>query len=458
VRVSGAVAAAALVVPVVAAAADDPTPQTAAADGMFLRYAAPPTAPGVVCLVDSGVDANPDTTALLAGAEASDSSWGTGDALAQDEPLVNGHPVGHGTEMAMLIAAPANGWGIVGIAPTATRVYSIRVVAPQQTTFPSAGYATAIDRCVQLHGTTEPAMTVINLSLESSTPTPADLPFLEASIDTAREHGLDVVAAAGNDAANSVSYPAAYPPVVAVGAGDAATGALCTFSNRNGLDIIAPGCDSATGGVGEAFGDDGSPAVGNGTSQATAIVSGVLAALRAYNPLLSPTRAEACLTGGETPGGSLDAAATFNACGLDAVVQQGEASEPIAPPPPVAPDAAPAAGATGPPGATGPGAAEPTPGPSRTAAPRRLAAVHLGVPRRSGGTLRVTAAARPPGESLQFRVLARPHREPQILATRTVKSTHVTFRVGGAYKVEARALLTSVSGTRASSWTSRLIP
>jgi hypothetical protein len=44
------------------------TVQQAAADAQFLQYA--PPVPGVICLVDSGVDPSPDTTPILAGSHA----------------------------------------------------------------------------------------------------------------------------------------------------------------------------------------------------------------------------------------------------------------------------------------------------------------------------------------------------------------------------------------------------
>ncbi|MEA2297714.1 MAG: Subtilase family, partial [Solirubrobacteraceae bacterium] len=121
----------------------DATSQAIAADAQFLEYAPPPLHPGVVCLVDSGVDPNPDTNAAVIGAEARDPNWGTGDGLAQTQPRVDGHPAGHGTQMAMLMAAPQNGWGMVGIAPTSVRVYSIRVVPPGQGSIPFANYSYA---------------------------------------------------------------------------------------------------------------------------------------------------------------------------------------------------------------------------------------------------------------------------------------------------------------------------
>ena len=86
------------------------TVQQAAADALFLQYAPAPPVPGVICLVDSGVDPSPDTTPILAGSYALYPNTNTEDELAAlNPPLPGGHPDGHGTYMAMIAAAPANG-------------------------------------------------------------------------------------------------------------------------------------------------------------------------------------------------------------------------------------------------------------------------------------------------------------------------------------------------------------
>jgi len=46
------------------------TAQAATAHGEFLTQAPAPPAQGVLCLVDSGVDLNPDTEPILAGRES----------------------------------------------------------------------------------------------------------------------------------------------------------------------------------------------------------------------------------------------------------------------------------------------------------------------------------------------------------------------------------------------------
>ncbi|HEX4107214.1 MAG TPA: S8/S53 family peptidase [Solirubrobacteraceae bacterium] len=385
----------------------DPTVQAVAANAAWLAYTPPPPGgPGVVCLVDTGVDPNPDTQ--LVGAGTLDASAGTGDA--DDTTLVAGHPFDHGTEMAMIMAAPNNGWGMVGIAPTSVRVYSLRAVPAGATAFPFGDYSWGIAQCQELRDGATPAITVVNLSLGGTTsPGTAGLQELEDSVDGARLHGLDVVAASGDAGGSALDYPAAYGPVVAVGASDAATGAPCAFSQGGGaVDLLAPGCDAQTGGLQQVFADDGNPAVGTGTSQASAIVSAVLASMRAYQPSLTVSGAEQCLTS-TAHGGVLDAAAAFNACGLGATVSAGEAAMAVAQPP------APAAAPSGP-------------------RPTALQAPRLARLRRHRGRLMVRALNLPAGARLAVQS-RRGHGWGEI---RTVAGATASIASRGVLRVRAR--------------------
>jgi Subtilase family len=313
------------------------TVQAIAADAQFLEYAPPPAAPGVVCLIDSGVDPNPDTTPILAGSYAMEPGTDTDDELSKLNPPIEpgNHPDGHGTYMAMIMAAPVNGWGMVGIAPTSVRVYNVKALGAGQTTFTFTEYANAIVHCAS-----EPigvsGLSVVNLSLGSTTaPTPAESSDLSIAVGDAREVGLDVVGSAGNSGAG-VAYPAAVSGVLAVGATDAnpaTLGVLCQSSNRGpGLGLLAPGCGSQSepggggGGIDVAFSDDGTPAWASGTSEASAIVSSVLASMRAYGPQLTADQAQVCVTSTAVNGGNLDAAAAFRACGLGGIVAEGLAA------------------------------------------------------------------------------------------------------------------------------------
>jgi hypothetical protein len=329
------------------------TVQAIAADAQFLEYAPPPAAPGVVCLIDSGVDPNPDTTPILAGSYAIQGGTDTSDELSKLDPPVEpgDHPNGHGTYMAMIMAAPVNGWGMVGIAPTSVRVFNFKALAEGHTTFPYAVYANAIVECLD-----RPAgitgLTVVNLSLGTGTaPTQADVDAIENAAADAGRHNVNVVGAAGNDG-GLVSYPAAATGVMAVGATDANPadlGVFCPTSDRGpALALLGPGCGTQSepagggGGVDVAFSDTGEPAWASGTSDASAIVASVLASMRAYAPSLTATQAEQCLTSTTVNGGNLDAAAAFRACGLGAIVSQGFAayqdatmpSSPLMPPAP----------------------------------------------------------------------------------------------------------------------------
>lgn len=410
-----------------------PTSQAVAADAQFLEYAPPPAHPGVVCLVDSGVDPNPDINGAVVGAEAEIASWGTADGLAQVQPPVEGHPAGHGTEMAMIMAAPENGWGMVGIAPTSVRVYSIRVVPTGQTTFPFTAYSYALTRCLKLHFTNT-AVSVANLSLSgTATPTSGALADLADSVDTTRQHGVDVVAAAGNNGGTGTAYPANYQSVLSVGAGDAASssaGVLCDFSNRQALDVISPGCNTASGGIDQAFEDDGAPALGFGTSQAAALTSAVLASMRAYAPTLTVAQAEQCIIESLKNGGNLDAAAAFNACGLAAIVQAGMAAMPSTSanaldPPLVSP----------PIGVSRPSTAPPRPAVSHVPAPR------LGRLSVRGGLLTVVVLNRPAGASVEVRALVERRKHWVVLSTRHSSLSSVTLRAGRATAVEVRFVL-----------------
>ena len=308
------------------------TVQQVAADALFLQYAPAPPAPGVVCLVDSGVNPNSDTTPILAGSYALSPNTNTEDELAAlNPPLTGGHPAAHGTYMAMIAAAPANEWGMVGLAPTSVRIYNLKVLPAGHTTFGFSEYLSALSRCQAL--TSSMPVTVVNLSLESDNqPTGSEREAFDNSVQSANTHGLGVVAAVG-DEDGQVQAPANVEGVLGVGASDANPanlGAICSFTNHGvGLAVLAPGCDSQpeSGGEGSgieiAFSDDGTPARAEGTSEAASITSAVEASMRAYSPTLSYAQAQGCIVSTLANEGNLDVAAAFDACGLGKIVSEG---------------------------------------------------------------------------------------------------------------------------------------
>ncbi|MEU8121813.1 S8 family serine peptidase [Spirillospora sp. NPDC049024] len=213
----------------------------------------------------------------------------------------------HGTNMASIIAGhghgPGGSEGVVGVAPEA-RLLSLRVILERDepgfarftggqryTGTIAQGIRYAVD-----HGAD-----VINLSLGRSYPTPRERDAVAYAIG----RNVVVVAAAGNSGAEGdprgvgdgsapprgargpggsarYSYPASFPGVISVAAVDA-QGRHAGFSNRNsGVVVSAPGVQII------GAGPDGRYWVGDGTSPATAFVSGVAALIRSRHRGLAP--------------------------------------------------------------------------------------------------------------------------------------------------------------------------
>jgi hypothetical protein len=288
------------------------TTQAVADNGAFLRYAPPPAQLAGLCLVDTGVNLNPDTEGVVVERMALDG--GSGDDVSSTM---------HGTVLAMMAGAPANGWGMVGTAPRAIQIVSVGIVEHGHTTFPFNAYAAGITACLRVRQ--QRNVRVINLSLGTpESPSGGSYEALTNAIERATNYGVAVVAAAGNDDGGAVEYPAAYPRVLSVGATDTQGGGFCSFSNRGeGLRLLAPGCDL----------DGADPVTGapnynywQGTSDASDIAAATLDALDSYQPGLSPETAEKDLT--EANKGVLDIAQTFRNAGLGAIVTAGEAAEP----------------------------------------------------------------------------------------------------------------------------------
>ena len=219
-----------------------------------------------VAVIDSGVDANPQ--------------FGSRVTIGPDlSGVVTGIPagadcVGHGTAVASIIAAAAqHGVTFTGVAPRA-RILSIKVTNSEA--IPGGVTATAIRDAVDL------GASVINLSLAD-----VNTPALQSAVQFAQAHNVVLVAAAGNDGNGGKGpfYPAAYPGVLSVGA-VARDGSLASFSDTHTpVTVTAPGEDVASAYPG-AY-PDAYSLEDNGTSFATAFVSGVAALVRAYHPDLS---------------------------------------------------------------------------------------------------------------------------------------------------------------------------
>lgn len=235
------------------------------------------------------------------GATADRSTWGKGVKLAILDTGVTDHPSlsnveilhydlvkdgqtpnGHGTAMASL----AVGSGVQdGGAAQASTILDIRVADPNGES-DTGLVAEAIMQAVDL------GARVINISLGTT----GDSLMLGRAVQYAESHGVVIVAAAGNEQRTTLAYPAGYPGVISVGAVDAA-GDQAYFSNSgDNLTIVAPGV-----GIVSAY-SQGRTVIGSGTSQATAITSGVVSTLLGWG--YPPQGMTQTLTGFAKPTGA----------------------------------------------------------------------------------------------------------------------------------------------------------
>jgi Subtilase family/Fervidolysin N-terminal prodomain len=121
--------------------------------------------------------------------------------------------------------------------------------------------------------------TVVNLSLGGS----GDSQFLDNLIHTAHQQGVLFFGAAGNQPTTDPTFPAAFPDVVAVTAGDR-SGSIAPYANRGSfVDVVAPGM-SVVDYQGQSY-------LVRGTSAATAYVSGTAAGYRASGDSASTVEA-----------------------------------------------------------------------------------------------------------------------------------------------------------------------
>lgn len=128
----------------------------------------------------------------------------------------------------------------------------------------------AFDVALGIQRAVERKANVINLSLSGDT----DAPYLRQMIAAYRQQGVLFLAAAGNEPVTDPRFPAAYPEVIAVTAGNA-QGQLAPYANHGAfVDLMLPGT-----GIVPFQGDLWRV---NGTSTATAHASGVAGAL--WNP------------------------------------------------------------------------------------------------------------------------------------------------------------------------------
>jgi membrane-anchored mycosin MYCP len=220
----------------------------------------------LVGVVDTGVDAaHPDLVGrVLPGADI----YETGIDASTDND-------GHGTRMAGVIAGTNSGNdGILGIAPEA-RILPIRIVTEYGSTTANKiaeGIQEAVNRGAR----------VINVSwahCSKDDPTSA--------INYAISKDVVVVAGSGNTAMghSGVCWPANIPGVIAV-TGTDRSGVFWAGSTQGPEAVVSAPATDILSAIPRAV-SSSQYSIGNGTSDSTAIVSGIAALLRAKYPNMS---------------------------------------------------------------------------------------------------------------------------------------------------------------------------
>ncbi len=174
-----------------------------------------------VCIIDSGYEqANPDLNA--------NNASGTNDSGTGNWYQNGGS---HGTHVAGTIAAVNNTIGVVGVMPnTNVNLHIVKVFNASGWGY-SSDLATAVNTCVNN------GAKVINMSLGGASSSTTESNAMQAAADA----GVLLVAASGNDGNTTLSYPASYDAVMAVGAVDE-SGLHANFSQYTPkVEIAGPG-------------------------------------------------------------------------------------------------------------------------------------------------------------------------------------------------------------------------
>ncbi|AZP16533.1 type VII secretion-associated serine protease mycosin [Streptomyces aquilus] len=300
--VSALLAASLALVPSTAAHADGIRAKQWALEAMHTREAWQTTkGKGVtVAVLDTGVeDDHPDLVGnVLEGKDMVGFGAGRGDrAWAR-----------HGTAMAGIIAGHghgyANGDGVLGIAPEA-KILPVRVILEDGDSSRGKARNTRGNALAEgIRWAADHGADVINLSLGDDSKSAHPEPAEDEAVQYALQKGVSVIASAGNggEKGDHISYPAAYPGVIAATAVDR-YGTRASFSTRRWYaTVAAPGDDVVIADPDHKYYE------GWGTSAAAAFVSGAVALVKAAHPDLTPAQVKKLLeeTARDAPVGGRD--------------------------------------------------------------------------------------------------------------------------------------------------------
>lgn len=184
---------------------------------------------------------------------------------------------GHGTHVAGTVAAISNEIGVIGVAPKA-HLYAVKVLDRS-----GSGYLSdlidGLDWCIKND------IKVVNMSLGTT----ADIQSFHEAITNAYNHGITLVAAAGNEYPGPVNYPAAYSKTIAVSAINESDQMAYFSCTGEEIDLAAPGVNILS------TYKRGGYKILSGTSMATPHVTGVAALVLKESPGLSPDEVKSTL-------------------------------------------------------------------------------------------------------------------------------------------------------------------
>ena len=183
----------------------------------------------------------------------------------------------HGTHVAGVVGAVTN--NVIGIAGVAQcKMMTVKVMN-------DSGEGTDATVAQGIIWATDQGAQIITMSLGVDSQTLA----LTNAVKYASNHGVLLVAAAGNEGLSSVSFPAAYSQVIAVGASDKLDH-RASFSNYGAaLELMAPGVQIWSTMQGDRYQEL------SGTSTAAPFVAGVAVLMLSVNPALTSTQIRAVL-------------------------------------------------------------------------------------------------------------------------------------------------------------------
>lgn len=247
-------------------------------------FTSPYTGRGVkVGVLDSGIDTEHRDLNVAGGICTYEAFCSSGVPYDDDE--------GHGTHVAGIIAALANGTGVVGVAPN-VELYSIKALSEF-----GSGTTTSIVKGIEWAIAND--LDILNLSITSDENEPA----IANALKVAYDKGMLLVGAAGNKGVaetSTVTYPAKYEQVIAVGAVTEKNTKLLESSVGSEVEFTAPGEKIfSTYPMEWDFMDDKADGYSTltGTSMAAPHVTGLLALYKERFPTLTNKELRTLLVG-----------------------------------------------------------------------------------------------------------------------------------------------------------------